>query len=90
MDLLLVSAASAVLFLLSLPAFRLLGRKLPRLLDAQPFVMSLQVLLGTSTLMTAAGLPIVLTVIVALVAAAVAGYWGCGLMLNEFLRKVRF
>ena len=90
MDLLLVSAASAALFLLSLPAFRLVGRKFPRVLYGQPFVMSLLVLLGTSTLMTAAGLPIVLTVIVALVAAACAGYRGCGLMLNEFLRKVRF
>lgn len=90
MDLLLGGLLSAVFLLLSVPAFRFIGRFAPPLLYTQPFVMTGLSGAAVALLSSSIGLPFVVCGIITLPVALATGYWGCRLMLDEFLRDVRF
>ncbi|MBY0551873.1 MAG: hypothetical protein K2W95_31605 [Candidatus Obscuribacterales bacterium] len=90
MNPILAGIGSAVLLLLSVPAFRWLGSFAPRLLYAQPFVMIGLSGASAALLSSAVGLPHLVCGIISVLVALPTGYWGCRLMLDEFLRDVRF
>lgn len=90
MNPILAGIVAAALVLLSVPAFRWLGRFAPRLLYAQPFIMIALSGAAAAMLSSAIGLPLLVCGIISVLVALPTGYWGCRLMLDEFLRDVRF
>lgn len=90
MDLLLGGLLSAAFLLLSVPAYRYIGRLVPPLLYTQPLVMTGLSGAAVALLSSAVGLPFVICGVLTITVALATGYWGCVLMLDELLRDARF